>query len=68
MSETTTKGRRHFLKTAAVTGGAAAAAAGGAAVADMTPEPAAQVPGASSAKKGYHVTPHIETFYRLARD
>lgn len=69
MSDTNTKaGRRQFLKTAAVAGGAATVAvAGGAALADATPEPVAEVPGAQD-KQGYQVTPHIETYYRLARD
>ena len=61
-------GRRRFLKTAALAGGAATVAvAGGAAVADSQ-EPAAGPAGVEPAgKKGYHVTPHIETYYRLAR-
>jgi nitrous oxide reductase len=59
--------RRHFLKTAAVAGGAATvAAAGKAALAGATPEPVMeQAPQA--VKKGYHLTAHIETYYRLAR-
>lgn len=61
-------GRRRFLKTAAVAGGAATvAAAGGAAVAGTDEAPAAQAAPEPQGKQGYHVTPHIERYYRLAR-
>jgi nitrous oxide reductase len=69
MSDNTLEnGRRRFLKTAALAGGAATvAAAGGAAVAEtLSPEAEAQAP-APTGKQGYHVTPHIEAYYRLAR-
>jgi len=61
-------GRRRFLKTAALAGGAATVAvAGGAAVAEsmhsVPTTEGSEAPGA----KGYHVTPHIEAYYRLAR-
>ncbi len=69
MSDKTLRsGRRRFLKTAALAGGAAtvAAAAGGAVAETLEPttEGAAKAP---EAKQGYHVTPHIEAYYRLAR-
>lgn len=60
-------GRREFLKRVAVAGGAAGvAAAGGAAVADVGVEQAPEAPSKPAAK-GYHVTPHIAQYYRLAR-
>ena len=70
MSDTKTKsGRRHFLKTAAVASGAAAAGAvAGSAVADMAPDPATTTEAPRAQREGYRVTPHIETYYRLARD
>lgn len=62
-------GRRRFLKTAAVAGGAATvAAAGGAAIADTGEQAPVQSKPEASKSKGYHVTPHIEEYYRLARD
>ena len=67
MSEVRAKGRRAFLRSMAAAGGAAAVVAASevsvvqAATANKVPEPAA-LPEA----KGYHVTPHIETYYRLA--
>ena len=68
MSEKTKAGRRQFLKTAAAAGGAAtvAVAAKGALAesAETTRTDAVE----TNAHKGYHVTPHIETYYRLARD
>lgn len=66
--KTQSSGRRRFLKTAALAGGAATVAvAGGAAVAG-TSEPTAETSAAPAAEsKGYHVTPHIEAYYRLAR-
>ena len=69
MSDNTLEnGRRRFLKTAALAGGAATVtAAGGAAVAEtLTPEHRAAAPE-DTARQGYHVTPHIEAYYRLAR-
>ncbi len=68
MAKRQTKGgRREFLKRVAVAGGAAGvAAAGGAAVADIGTEQAPETP-AQPAAKGYHVTPHIAEYYRLAR-
>jgi nitrous oxide reductase len=62
-------GRRRFLKTAALAGSAATvAAAAGAAVADAElPVDPAEPARESAAKQGYQVTPHVETYYRLAR-
>ncbi|NIR31988.1 MAG: formate dehydrogenase [Gammaproteobacteria bacterium] len=60
------KGRRGFLKNVALIGGAGTAAAvAGGAVAGVEPAPQdqAQTPEA----KGYHVTPHIRTYYEKAR-
>lgn len=62
-------GRRAFLKRAAVVGGAATvAAAGGSAVAETGPDaPERDAATEARGKKGYHVTPHIERYYRSAR-
>lgn len=66
--KTVQSGRRQFLKTAALAGGAATVAtAGVAAVADSPDSPAKADTPQAAGKKGYHVTPHIETYYRLAR-
>lgn len=69
MSEKHTQsGRRRFLKTAALAGGAATAAiVGGAAVAESTASTPTTKGNGAPAAKGYHVTPHIEAYYRLAR-
>ena len=68
MSEKTKAGRRQFLKTAAVAGGAATVAvAAKGALADSAPTTRTD-DVETAAHKGYHVTPHIETYYRLARD
>ena len=67
MNEARAKGRRAFLRSMAAAGGAAAVAAASevsvvqAATADKIPEPRAPAKA-----RGYHVTPHIETYYRLA--
>lgn len=56
-------GRRRFLKGLAVAGGATAmVVATGTAVA--APE---VTPVSKPATKGYHVTPHIRTYYQKAR-
>ncbi len=60
--------RRVFLKGGVAAGGAATAAAVGAAV--VTREGSdgpSTAPPAESNAKGYHVTPHVEAYYRLAR-
>ena len=69
MSEqNTVNGRRRFLKTAALAGGAASVAvAAGSSVAESTPVAESPAQGEAPAAKGYHVTPHIEAYYRLAR-
>jgi nitrous oxide reductase len=68
-SDTVNDARRAFLKTAAVAGGGAAvAAAGGAALAEAPEAAPADVAAPATGKRGYHVTPHVETYYRLARD
>lgn len=70
MSEqNTVNGRRRFLKTAALAGGAASVAvAAGGVVAESTPHAESSTQGeARPTAKGYHVTPHIEAYYRLAR-
>lgn len=65
---TTTSGRRRFLKTAALAGGAATvAAASGSALAEVDAAPTSESPQPAKSK-GYQVTPHVETYYRLARD
>ena len=70
MSKTrTNSGRRDFLKSAAVAGGAAVAgAAAGAALAGTAVEPVAADADSPARREGYRLTPHIETYYRLARD
>ena len=67
MSEAKAKGRRAFLRSMAVAGGAAAVAAAGE-VSVVQAEPADKIsePKAPAKTRGYHVTPHIETYYRLA--
>ena len=69
MSEqNTVNGRRRFLKTAALAGGAASVAvAAGGVVAESTPHAEPSTQGEAPTAKGYHVTPHIEAYYRLAR-
>lgn len=68
MSEKVKAGRRQFLKTAAVAGGAATVVvAGKSALAETADVTTAQEPTAKE-PAGYHVTPHIDTYYRLARD
>ena len=69
MSEQTENGRRRFLKTAALAGGAATVAvAAGAAVSDAPASATKRdVAGQPAGKQGYRVTPHVETYYRLAR-
>ncbi len=68
MSERMKAGRRHFLEAAAVAGGGAAVAvAAKAALAETAPTPVHSEEQAKAAQ-GYHVTPHIEAYYRLARD
>ena len=63
------KGRRAFLRRVAVAGGAATvAAAGGGALAGAVREtPENNNAKAEPTTKGYRVTSHIETYYRLAR-
>lgn len=69
--KTPVSGRRRFLKTAALAGGTAGVAAvTGVTVAEtLQPagEAAAPAAPAAPAARGYHVTPHIEAYYRLAR-
>jgi len=61
-------GRRRFLKTAALAGGAAGVAAATGVTVAETLQPVGKAPAPSrQAAKGYHVTPHIEAYYRLAR-
>jgi nitrous oxide reductase len=60
--------RREFLKGAAVVSGAAtlAVVAGGSAAKVDVPE-TKPTDAAPAGSKGYHVTPHIRTYYDLAR-
>ena len=69
MSEKNTRaGRRRFLKSAALASGAAAVAVVvGAAVAESTSSGPTTERSDTAGAKGYHVTPHIEAYYRLAR-
>ena len=61
--------RRRFLRTAAVAGGAVAAATAVAGVSDAAApdEPGTGTADAAAHKQGYRVTPHVKTYYRLAR-
>ena len=62
------KGRRAFLRRMAVAGGAATvAAAGGGAIADAVQRSPEKNARAEPTTKGYRMTSHIETYYRLAR-
>ena len=67
MSDKLTSGRRQFLKTAAVASGAAGVALTTKVALAEDTTPAAQ-PQSDLTSAGYRVTPHIETYYRLARD
>ena len=65
MNKAEVKGRRAFLRSMAAAGGAVAVA-GGATVAqtisgDKAPEAESPIKA-----RGYHLTPHIEAYYRLA--
>lgn len=67
--DTVNGARRAFLKTAAVAGGAASVAAvGSAALAEAPEAPETAATSAEQTQKGYQVTPHVQTYYRLARD
>ena len=67
MIEAKAKGRRAFLRSMAAAGGAAAAvAASEVSVVQAAPEDDFSEPRAPAKAMGYHVTPHIETYYRLA--
>lgn len=68
-TDTTKSSRRAFLRQTVAAGGAATvAAATGVAVADIEPRPdGVPQPSASAQKKGYHVTPHIDAYYRSAK-
>jgi hypothetical protein len=67
MSEAKAKGRRAFLRSMAAAGGAAAvAAASEVSVVQAAPAEEISEPKAPAKARGYHVTPHIETYYRLA--
>lgn len=62
------KGRRAFIKRMAVAGGAATVAvAGGSAVANAVQDTPQKNAATEPTTKGYRVTSHIETYYRLAR-
>ena len=61
-------GRRRFLKTTALAGGAATVALAAGEVVAESEQPEAALQQKTSNSKGYHVTPHIEAYYRLARD
>ena len=68
MSEQRDNGWRRLLKTAALAGGAATVAvAAGGAVADSVEQDKPKGPEQPAGKQGYRVTPHVETYYRLAR-
>lgn len=63
-------GRRGFLKRVAVAGSAAgvAATAGGAIAASADTEREVVATPVAPEPTGYRMTPHIEQYYRLARD
>jgi len=63
------EGRRTFMRTLAIGGGAAGLVAATArfATEDGTPSrPSAEAGTQPETSKGYHVTPHIEQYYRKA--
>ncbi len=66
MRNKTQGGRRTFLKNAAIAGSAATVVLG--VDARQTPSGEAASQAEAGTAKGYHVTPHIENYYRLARD
>ena len=65
MNKAEVKGRRAFLRSMAAAGGAVAVA-GGAAVAQTVSGDKAPETGSPAKARGYHLTPHIEAYYRLA--
>jgi len=66
MRNKTQNSRRTFIKTAALAGGAATVALTTQAGQADTSEPAQETRAGGS--RGYRLTPHIEQYYRLARD
>ena len=67
MNEARAKGRRAFLRSMVAAGGAAAVVvASESTVAQPGPAGNSPEPRAPAKARGYHVTPHIETYYRLA--
>ena len=67
MNEARAKGRRAFLRSMVAAGGAAAVVvASESTVAQPEPTGSSPEPRAPAKARGYHVTPHIETYYRLA--
>ena len=67
MSEARARGRRAFLRSMVAAGGAAAVAvASESSVAQPVPTEKISKPEGPARARGYHVTPHIETYYRLA--
>ena len=65
MNKVEVKGRRAFLRSMAAAGGAVAVA-GGAAVAQTVSGDKASEAESPAKARGYHLTPHIEAYYRLA--
>ena len=65
MNKAEVKGRRAFLRSMAAAGGAVAVA-GGAAVAQTVSGDKASEAESPAKARGYHLTPHIEAYYRLA--
>ena len=63
------KTRRRFLRSAAAAGGAAAVATAAAGVSETVApaEPRADTAHDRTDRQGYRVTPHVKTYYRLAR-
>ena len=67
MNEARAKGRRAFLRSMVAAGGAAAVAvASESSIAQPGPTGNSPERRAPAKARGYHVTPHIETYYRLA--
>ena len=67
MNKARAKGRRAFLRSMVAAGGAAAVAvASESALAQPGPTGNSPERQAPAKARGYHVTPHIETYYRLA--
>ena len=66
MNKAEVKGRRAFLRSMAAAGGAVAVAGGAAVAQTVSGDKASEAESPAAKARGYHLTPHIEAYYRLA--